>query len=879
MKRTGLTLALAAALAMLLSVGSAWAARPKVAILPLLVHAKGDTAALATMVLRAFIPAVVSPHLEILSTQETEQDAGSATLEPEAARSAAQMLGAQWVIYGSITQVGRQFSLDMRVINMAKEGDPKAFYRSGTGEAGLKAMASSVGKEIKSLVLGMGRVEAVVVRGNKRIDTEAITVLMKTKTDDFFDPEELDKDIRAIYGMGYFSDVKAYIEPEEDGKRVIVEVKENPAIREVKIEGKKELDKEDILSAFNIPDFTVYNDHSAANAVERVLELYRTEGYLNAEVTSELTDVNEGLATLILHVKPKSKLHITDIKFSGNNRIAAKALRKQMETDDWGIFSFITDAGVLKRDVLDKDVAKIRAYYQDHGFIKVVVGDPLIDPQEKGIVITIPISEGPQYKVGQVSFTGDLVKPEADYFQLMRLKPGAVYSRSQLERDREAIGRVYAQQGYARVRVKIDPKVNDEEKTIDLPFDIAKNQLVYIERISIDGNTRTRDKVIRREIPLVEGALFDVTALQSASMSLRGMGYFETVDFRTRPGTADDKVNLEVKVQEKSTGSFNFGAGYSTDESVMLMANIEEKNLFGRGQSLSIRGQLGFESSRYVVTFVEPWLMDIPLRFSVSLFNTGREYQDYDKYSWGGTIGLGYPLWGVNTRGYLRYEFTSDDIRGVADDASLLLRDMQGVHTTSSMTGTIRRDTRDVYFMPTKGSNNFGTVEFAGLGGSNAFTKYTAGSAWYFPLPHGMTFFANGRIGYVHENSWGDLPLYQKFYLGGINSLRGFKFASVSPRDKATGDLIGGDTMLQFNFEVLFPLIPSAGIKGLVFYDTGDSWLIDDAFNVSDMRSSAGIGFRYYSPIGPIRLEYGWVINGKDGDGSGRFEFSIGTMF
>ncbi len=592
-----------------------------------------------------------------------------------------------------------------------------------------------------------------------------------------------------------------------------------------------------------------------------------------------MEDVKEGLGTLVLDVKPHSKVYIEDIRFTGNKEVPAKTLRKQMETKDWGIFSFITESGVLKREVLNKDVEKIRAYYQDHGFLKAQVGEPVIDVQEDKIVITIPIDEGDQYKISSVEFKGDLIKPAPELAGLVDVAPGQVFSRSKQERAREKLAELYATSGYAKVRVAVDSQIQPQDKTVAIGFNLRKGPQVYLERIAIKGNTRTRDKVIRREMGLKEGDLFNLMSLRRSGYRLRRLGYFEEVDFKTRDGSAEDKMVLDVKIKEKATGIFNFGFGYSTDDGFVIMASIAETNLFGRGQQVSIQGTLGFQTSRYILRFVEPWLFDRPLRWSTTIFNTYREYEDYDRSSVGGSTGLGYPIWGEDLRAALKYTYEEAEIGGVADDASLILQDMRGWHSTSSLTGTLRRDTLDVAFNPSRGSNNFVQVEYAGLGGTNYFTKYTGGSGWYFPLPYNTTFFAHGKIGYVQENPGGKLPLYEKFYLGGINSLRGFKFASVSPRDPLTGDRIGGEKMLQFNFEFIFPLIPDAGIKGLVFFDAGNVWLKKDDYSLDDLRQSVGVGVRWYSPIGPLRLEYGWTVRREEGDPSGGWEFSIGTLF
>jgi len=879
MTRQQLTALLAAAAILigLLAPPAALAAKPRVAVLPFLIHAKEDLPELARELQNLLLPSLVSPTLEVLPTEEVVQLVGTPSLDPIWARQAGRSLKADWVIYGSMTKVGQQLSLDVLLLDIKSEKPPLTLYRQGRGMDSLKTMTASLGRELKSRVLGLREVVAVEIKGNRRTESEAITALMQTKAGEFFDPDIMDKDIRSIFGMGYFADVKARTEDLPGGKKVIVEVQENPAIRDIRVKGA--VDDKDVIEAFNIPILSVYSGQAAANGLERVADMYRQKGYLNVEVSQELIDVKEGLGTILLRVNPKSKVYITDIRFTGNEKVSSSKLLKAMETKDWGIFSFLTSSGVLKREVLDKDVEKIKAYYHDIGYIKAQVGEPTVDIKEDGIIVTIPVEEGDLYKISEVNIGGELIKPEDELKKLIDLAPGDVYSRAKQQMGRDRLADVYASSGFAKVRVLAESKIDAKTKTVALNYTLNRGDKVYLERISIRGNVRTRDKVIRREMRLTEGQLFDASAIRRSAFNLRRLGYFDEVDFQTKAGSTPDKAVLEVRVKEKPTGMVNFGVGYSTAEQFMIMANISETNLFGRGQEVSALGVLGVKTTRGSLTFTEPYLFDRPLRWTTSVYALKREYRDYDKYGSGGYTQVTHPIWGEDVKATLRYLYEAAEITDIDDDASLRIQDQEGWHTTSSMTLTLRRDTRDQIFNTTKGSNTFVAVEYAGLGGTNYFTKYTAGTGWYFPLPYGTTFFANGRWGYVEENPGGDLPLYEKFYLGGINSLRGFKLYSVSPRDPATGDRIGGEKMLQFNFEFIFPVMPSAGVKGLVFFDAGNSWAKADDYDLGDMRQSVGAGVRWYSPVGPIRLEYGWVIDGEEGDGEGGWEFSIGTFF
>lgn len=875
-RRGRLLITVLIALAVAFGPALAQAARPKVALLPFLVHAKEeDKARLGEEIRKLLLPAVITSAMEVIPETRVAELDFTPSLDPARARKAGGELGADFVIYGSLTKLGKRISLDARVLEMA-QGTPRPFFHRGPDESALPEILTRFARDAKGEILALKKISEVVIRGNKRIEAEAISVLMKTKADQFADPDQLDRDLKSIYGLGYFSDVKAISEPDGEMERVIIQVKENPALRDIEIEGGT-LDKKDVEEAFNVPTLTVFNGQAVANGLQRVADLYRAAGYLNVEVGYELGEVKEGLTTLTLKVDPKNRLYIKEIKFVGNKQVKRGILLKQMETSDWGIFSFITDSGVLKREVLDKDVEKIRAYYRNHGFLKAQVGDPEIEISEKDILVTVNIEEGDQYKLGQVVITGDMIKPEEELKKGLSQKEGMIYSRSAIDKDRQVLVEAYASKGYAKVRVQVKPDIDAETKLVGLTYEVTKNDLIYFERIQIHGNTRTRDKVIRREMRVKEGDLVDLVALRRSAFNLRRLQFFEEVEFNNLPGSAKDKMVLDVRVKEKPTGLFNFGVGYSTSDSAMIMMQIQEQNFLGRGQELTAAGTLGIRGQRFSVSFTEPYLFDKNLSLTTSVYNVQREYIDYDKSAYGGSLGLGFPFLFDYTRVSLKYTIEEVQISEVNDPDSLLAEE-EGWHSTSMISLNLRRDSRDLIFGTTKGSENFIKVDFAGLGGSNAFTKVVVGSSWFVPFPLKTTFHIQGKLGYVRENSWGHLPIYEKFFLGGINTLRGFEFASVSPVDDV-GNRIGGEKMLQFNAELIFPLIPAAGVKGVVFFDAGNVWGSDDNYDVSDLKQSVGVGIRWYSPIGPLRLEYGHVVRGDDRDGDGGWEFTIGSVF
>ncbi|MFH1090299.1 MAG: outer membrane protein assembly factor BamA, partial [Pseudomonadota bacterium] len=473
------------------------------------------------------------------------------------------------------------------------------------------------------------------------------------------------------------------------------------------------------------------------------------------------------------------------------------------------------------------------------------------------------------------------IKPKEELLKKVKLSSKKVYSQKLLQEDLRTIRSDYADQGYAYARVEPDIKEHKEANLVDIDYQITKNKLVYFERISIVGNDKSRDKVIRRELKVVEGGLFSAEDLRQSAMNLRRLQYFQNADIIPSQGSEDDKMNLKVEVKEQPTGAFSVGAGYSSFNQVFGMVRVSQNNFRGTGQKLSVQATLGGRTTEYDLSFTEPWLFDIPLSAGFDIFRQTVEYDEFDKKSIGFSLRASYPIWEY-LRVSGRYMLENIEVTDISDAASPLIKEIAGESVTSLITFVLMRDTRDRFFNPTQGSVNSLTIDYAGglLGGTNSFTRYVANSGWYIPtFWEGFTFFVRGRAGYAMEGEDGRFPAYEKFYLGGINSLRGFKWATVTPRDPVTNEKLGGEKMVLFNLEFIFPVIKEAGFMGVVFFDQGNVWSKDQDYNLGDLRRSYGIGIRYYSPFGPLRLEWGQVIDPRAGEPTSNLEFSVGTFF
>jgi outer membrane protein insertion porin family len=455
------------------------------------------------------------------------------------------------------------------------------------------------------------------------------------------------------------------------------------------------------------------------------------------------------------------------------------------------------------------------------------------------------------------------------------------FNRDAIRQDVLALTDVYADKGYAHADVFPEVATDPENLTVDITFHITQNDPVYFERINISGNTKTRDKVIRRELKVFEQELYSSKRLKRSVADLFRMDYFEDVKVNPRPGTADDRMILDIEVVEKPTGTFTFGGGYSAVDKLYVMASVSERNFLGRGQILELAVQTGGSSRQYTFGFTEPWLFNIPLSAGVDGYRMERDYDDYDRESTGGALRMGYPLFDF-TRGYVKYAYDISDITNVSEAYKSIITAKK--YEESSVSLSFVYDSRNRQFNPSEGSRHSLTLKYAGLGGNIGYGKGIAETGWYFPLFWGTVGFLHGEGGYVEKVSGKELPDWERFYLGGINSVRGFDWRDISPVEKYDDNnpiSVGGNEYVQFNAEFLFPIIKDAGLVGLVFYDAGNTWAEDrdNAESYSGLRDSYGFGIRWYSPMGPLRLERGYIIDPQPGEGSGRWEFSMGGSF
>ena len=848
----------------------------RIVVLPFKIYSRENSS-----YLQAQIPKALKKYLEqegAVIVEPVGMKTGRSPLPVSEIRKIGARSGADYVIWGSLTRIGQKFSLDAKMTDSFGEAPPFAYFVEGEHIENLAVTVKELARNFGIRIFKRERVAQVLVTGNRRIESDAIRRKIKTEPGSVYLAKSLSEDLKAVYAMGYFDDIRIEAENSPSGKIIIFRVKEKPTIRRISIEKNKVYEEKDIREAMDIKTGSVLNIFQIQSNIKRIESLYREKNYHNVNVAYKVRPLENNQADIEFVIEEGEKIRIKSITFSGNRAYASKELKKVISISEKGFWSWLTSSGEFNREELDQDVIRLSAFYHNNGYIQSKVGDPQVEYRGNWIYISIKIDEGLRFKVGKVDVGGDVVLPPEKLVKRLKITQEEFCNREVMRNDVLLLSDIYADEGYAYADITPRIERHPSKLTADITYMIEKDKRVYIEKIIIRGNTKTRDKIIRRQLKLSEQELYSSRALKRSVRNLHRLDYFEDVKLSTTKGSADDKMIVKIDVTEKPTGTFSFGGGYSSVENVFAMASVSQRNLFGRGQILQLKAEVGGTTNRYTFSFTDPWLFDIPLSAGFDMYNWERDYDTYDKDSEGGGIRFGYPVYDF-TRLYLSYSYDIGDIKNIEEDASRSVREMEGKNVMSSISTTLNYDSRDKVFNPTEGADHSLTFQYAGIGGDIGFTKYMAELGHYFPLFWGTVGFLHARGGYVNESSGKKLPDYEKFYLGGINSLRGFEWRDICLKDEEGAD-IGGGKFVQFNVEYLIPLIRKAGVVGVIFFDAGNVYERTETIDFGEMRQSAGFGFRWYSPMGPIRIENGYILDPKDDeDSGGRWEFTMGSAF
>ena len=727
------------------------------------------------------------------------------------------------------------------------------------------------------------RVVAVEVQGVKRVGADAIRQAMSTKPGGEFDLARIQEDVKTIYRMGYFIDVRFDAEEVQGGYRLTIMVTEKPIISSVKVEGNKELETADIRQALTVKERSLFKEDLVKESTQKVLELYQNKGFFDSSVDSKVEEDSDGSIRVLFRIAEGEKIKISSIRITGNLYFKEQAVLKVMDTKEKGFFSFITDAGTYKKDVLENDVRKIEALCQNGGFLDSKVSNPVTRRGPKGLEVTINVFEGRQYRVGEIRFSGESDIPEAELRTKIKLKQGDIFNREVLLGDLLELTTLENDKGYAQALVSPIVEKRKEYPMADVMFRTERGGKFRFGKVDVAGNIKTHDRIIRRELEVRDGEIYTATGLKGSKDNLTRISYFKDVKITTVPSSTPGVMDVKVEIQEGPTGTISGGAGYSSLDKIFGVVQLSENNLLGRGWKMSLSSQFGARRTVFSLNFRDPHFLDSDYSLLLSAYKTDILYTDFHSKATGGTIGLGYQFSKyINSSLSLRVDETQITDAGSA--VSQILKDefSKGARQTRSLSWSITRNTTDKLTEPSKGSVQSATVEYAGgpLGGDSDFVKYFLNARIYHPFPAPAVLSANFLWGHTVSTVNERVPIFERYFLGGPYSIRGFKSRTISPVDPNTGELIGGNKELFMNIEYIVPIVKDYGFKAVGFFDAGNSYRQGDwPWKGPSLRFAAGVGVRWYSPMGPLRFEWGWNLNPKPGEDKLVTEFTIGTVF
>jgi outer membrane protein insertion porin family len=747
-------------------------------------------------------------------------------------------------------------------------------------------------------------VARVTFEGNRLVEDAALEAAIGVKVGEPLRLGQLAIDVRAIWAMKYFDDVQIDVLQSSSGAVVVYLVKEKPAVRRIIVGGNDEVDLEKINEVLDLRRNQILDVAQIKRNVEKIRELYIEKGFYLAEIEQRLRRVSETQVDVLFSVEENAKVSIRRITLVGNTQIPADEIKSMMATKEGGYLSFITSSGTYQQNIFDRDMVVISSLYYDRGFINVKVSDPeiVLSADKRHMYITIHVEEGKQFTLGSLDIKGDLLWPREELLAELKTEKGQIFNRTRLGKDVLQLTSRYKDRGFAYVNITPLTNIDADKRIVDLTFDIQKGPVVRIERIEIRGNSKTRDKVVRRELKIAEGDRFSQAKLERSRARVTALGFFENVNLSTRRGSADDGIVVNIEVKERPTGTFQVGAGFSSVENFIAQAQISQNNLFGRGQRLTLQAQISGLRQLFSLSFWEPYFFDSFWTFGFDLFNSLRAFDSFNRNATGGSLTWGYPLTD-DIRVFLTYKAEQVDVttgtRGTLFGAGFTDQLPEGVRLanlfddgfTSSVRLSVQWDTRNNRLFPSKGFFQAAWAEFAAsaLGSQNRFNRYGAFSRWYYPIWGPFVFKFNAQVGVITSPDPVGVPIFERFFTGGILDVRGFRPRSLGPRVKVptspdpNAQLFsfnkGGNKELVFNAEIEFPIFDKVGIKGVVFSDAGNSYDDDEAISFGGLRHSWGFGFRWFSPIGPLRFEWGLPFSPLEDEDPIVFEFTIGNFF
>lgn len=770
-----------------------------------------------------------------------------------------------------------RFSLS--VTNFLTVGKPSRLL---VALAGL--LVSSAAFAVQPFVIRDIRVEGV-----QRTEAGTVFSYLPVKVGDRIDDDKSAAAIKALYATGFYSDVR--LEAENDV--LVVFVVERPAIAQIDINGAKEFTKDNLkdgLKQAGISEAKIFDRSLLDRAEKEIKRQYTSRGFYSSKVTTMVTPLERNRVSLAFNIDEGEVSKIVDINIIGANAISESTLLKEFELSSGGWFSFFTKEDQYSKQKLSGDLEKLRSYYLNRGFLEFNVESTQVSitPNKEKIYITLTINEGPVYKVDGIKFSGELKIPEAEMRSLLLFKPGETFSRQRVVDSVKQITDRLGNDGYSFANINPVPELDRAKQTASFTMFVDPGRRVYVRRINVQGNSRTRDEVVRRELRQLEAAWYSIEKINRSKERLDRTGFFEevTIDTPQVPGT-NDQVDLNITVKERSTGSLQFGVGYSQAEKLTVSASVSQANIFGSGNQLSFRINNSVVNKAYEISFLDPyWTVDgISRGFDIyrrdlntATLSTG----EYKSLATGAGLRFGVPVTEYDSFSFgLAWERTELGLDEFSPQRFISYVDQFG-RRSDTLRGTLgfARDTRDSIYFPTRGYLIEVSGE-SGLPGGNI--KYYRGQThvqYLRPVWGPVVWSMNAEVGFADGFGGKPLPFFKNFYAGGVDSIRGFVQSSLGPRDQ-NGDYIGGNKRIVLNSELLFPLPgvkTDKSVRLSAFVDAGNVWGAGD-FDLNKMRASTGVAVSWFSPVGPLRFSLAKPLTKFSADKPERFQFLLGRVF
>jgi outer membrane protein insertion porin family len=733
------------------------------------------------------------------------------------------------------------------------------------------------------------RVKSVEIRGNRHIELDAIQGRMTLKAGDPYTADALRAQIRALYDAGFFEDVRVETEPAPDGVGVVFVVREKPFITEIVFDGNENLSDDKLKEKITIKSQSFLDQQQAKESADKIRLAYQEDGYYNCQVIPVIQTIEEDRKRLTFFIKEGEKARIKTVTYEGMRALTKEEAFKVTATREWipwyGLItqlklpSLLSDAGILKREEVVNDIERVRELYLNKGYMNVQISQPEIELTEdkKWFLVRYSVVEGEPFTVAEVGFRGNTVFEDSELREGLGIRVGEIFQRAKIRSEITRITDLYGARGYAFADVIPNVNSDNDKKTATIILNIKEGEMMRIREIHINGNDKTRDNVIRRELRVDEQDVIDTTALKRSFQRLNNLNFFETVEILPQQ-VESDKVDLNVKVKEKPTGQFSIGGGFSTLDQLVAIADITEGNLGGKGWLGRVRGQLGQRRTLGLITFRNPYVNDSYNSLQLDVYRTMTNYITYFESKSGASI-----AWSRWLSEYVNasVSFFGEQLnyRDPTADAPEIILSQLGSQSSTGFRTSLFRDTRDYYLDPRTGWRFAIGVDYGtpALGGTNNFVKYYADVIKYTPLLYDTRFSVRVRYGVAEGLGDKPIPLTERFFVGGINTMRGFVFGRAGPVTPS-GSLLGAASQLIINNDFIFTISSEAKLNGVIFFDYGKGF--DDNESVSfNLRPTAGIEGRWISPFGPLRAAYGINLDPNPNERKGVFEFTIGSLF